>query len=82
MPKANVPVLKEPQRKKKGSRKVAGILFLLVLILLCVLFFRSSLSKISTINFQGNTYLTDEELLEVSGLTIGAPFFGTSAGNI
>lgn len=82
MPKANVPVLREPQQKKKGSRKVAGILFLLVLILLCVLFFRSSLSKISVITFEGNTYLTDEELQEISGLAIGAPFFGTSANNI
>lgn len=82
MPKANVPALKEPRTNKKGSRKVAGILFLLVLILLCVLFFRSSLSKISEIHFEGNTYLTDEELLQISGLKTGAPFFGTSASNI
>ncbi|RCX22831.1 cell division protein FtsQ [Fontibacillus phaseoli] len=82
MPKANVPVLKEPKPRKKGSRKVAGVLFLLVLILLCVLFFRSSLSKISVITFEGNTYQSDKELLEISGLKTGAPFFGTSASKI
>ncbi|MEF2964666.1 FtsQ-type POTRA domain-containing protein [Paenibacillus sp. M1] len=82
MPKANVPVLKEPKPKKKGSRKVALILFLLVFILLCVLFFRSSLSKISEISFAGNTYITDDELIEISGLKEGAPFFGTSSSGI
>ncbi len=82
MPKANVPILKEPKPKKKGSRKVAGVLFLLVLILLCVLFFRSSLSKISVITFEGNTYQTDKELLGISGLKVGAPFFGTSTAKI
>ncbi|MDN4070186.1 FtsQ-type POTRA domain-containing protein [Paenibacillus vini] len=82
MPKANVPILKEPKPKKKSSRKVAVVLFLLVLILLCVLFFRSSLSKISEIAFEGNLYQSDQELLENSGLKAGAPFFGTSASKI
>ncbi|MCA1293054.1 FtsQ-type POTRA domain-containing protein [Paenibacillus sp. alder61] len=82
MPKTTVPLLKEPQQKKKSSRKLAGILFLLVLILLCVLFFRSSISKISEISFEGNTYLSDQELLDISGLKVGAPFFGTSGSKI
>lgn len=83
MPKANVPVLKHPvPSKKRGGRKVAVILFLLVLVLLCVLFFRSSFSKISEITFEGNTYLSNEELLEVAGVQVGDPYFGTSNGKI
>lgn len=83
MPKANVPVLKEPvPPKKRGGRKAALILFLLVLVLLCVLFFRSSLSKISEITFEGNTYLSNEELLTIADVRTGDPYFGTSNGKI
>ncbi|WP_339816878.1 FtsQ-type POTRA domain-containing protein [Paenibacillus sp. FSL R7-0216] len=82
MPKANVPVLKEPAPKKKSGRKIKTILILLFLALLCVLFFRSSLSKISAITFEGNTYTTEAELLGVTGLQVGSPFFAVSADHI
>lgn len=82
MPKANVPVLKEPAPKKKSGRKIKTILILLFLALLCVLFFRSSLSKISVITFEGNTYTTEAELLKVTGLQVGSPFFAVSADHI
>lgn len=84
MPKANVPVLKEPTPtpKKKSGRKIKAILILLFLSLLCVLFFRSSLSKVSVITFHGNTYTTDNELLTVTGLKIGSPFFAASSEHI
>lgn len=82
MPKANVPVLKEPAPKKKSGRKIKTILILLFLALLCVLFFRSSLSKISVITFEGNTYTTEAELLKVTGFQVGSPFFAVSADHI
>ncbi|MGZ7443692.1 cell division protein FtsQ/DivIB [Paenibacillus sp. TH7-28] len=83
MPKANVPALKEPEKpKKKSGRKVKVILVLLFLSLLCVLFFRSSLSKVSAIAFHGNTYSTESELLEAAGLEVGDPFFAVSSGNV
>ncbi len=82
MPKANVPVLKEPAPKKKSGRKIKTILILLFLALLCVLFFRSSLSKISVITFEGNTYTTETELLGATGLQVGSPFFAVSADHI
>ncbi|MGG3452941.1 cell division protein FtsQ/DivIB [Paenibacillus rhizolycopersici] len=82
MPKANVPVLKEPAPKKKSGRKIKTILILLFLALLCVLYFRSSLSKISVITFEGNTYTTEAELLGVTGLQVGSPFFAVSADHI
>ncbi|AZK46892.1 cell division protein FtsQ/DivIB [Paenibacillus lentus] len=82
MSKANVPVLKQPKPKRKNSKKITGILILLCLSLLAVLFFRSSLSKISSITFEGSAYTSEEKLLEISGLELGAPFFGTSSETI
>lgn len=82
MPKANVPILKEPKPKKKSSKKILGILILLFLSLLCVLFFRSSLSKITKISFVGNSYTTNAELLQASQLKVGTAFFGVSANSI
>lgn len=82
MPRNHVPVLKEPIPKKRSARKVGIILVLLFITLLCVLFFRSSLSKISEITIEGNTFATKEEILQSSGLKTGAPFFGTSSEKI
>lgn len=84
MPKTNVPALKEPnpKPKKKHGRKIKIILILLFLSLLSVLFFRSSFSKISVITFHGNTYSTDQQLLDVAGLKVGSPYFALSADNI
>lgn len=56
------------------SRKITIILLLLFVALLAVIFFRSSVSRITEINFQGNKYATREELLEGSGLVIGGQF--------
>ncbi|WMT42440.1 FtsQ-type POTRA domain-containing protein [Paenibacillus sp. D2_2] len=80
--KVNVPILKEPSPKKKSSRKIMVILILLFIAILCVLFFRSSLSKISDIKFQGNIFASEKEMLSISGLEIGAPFFGTSSDKV
>jgi cell division protein FtsQ len=80
--KVNVPILKEPRPKKKSSRKIMAILILLFIAILGVLFFRSSLSKISNITFEGNVFATEKEMLSVSGLQVGAPFFGTSSDKI
>lgn len=64
------------------SRKITVILLLLFLALLAVIFFRSSVSRITEINFQGNKYTTREELLERSGLVIGGQFFAASADSV
>jgi cell division protein FtsQ len=82
MPKSNIPVLKKPKPKRNTSKKVAALLILLFLVLLGVLFFRSSLSKITEIDFRGSAYSTNQELLKQSGLKVGGSFFGTSAGSI
>ncbi|WP_018753248.1 cell division protein FtsQ/DivIB [Paenibacillus sanguinis] len=82
MSKANVPVLKTPVPKRRGGRKIKIILMLLFISLLCVLFFRSSLSKISVITFEGNEYIMNEELLLASGIEVGSPFFAVSSEQV
>ncbi|MBP1999226.1 cell division protein FtsQ [Paenibacillus shirakamiensis] len=79
MPKSNVPVLKKARPKMRTSRKIIGILFLLFLVLGAILFFRSQMSKISEISFQGSTYTTQEELLHKSGIAVGGSYFSISA---
>ncbi|AWB45362.1 cell division protein DivIB [Paenibacillus sp. CAA11] len=82
MPRTSVPALKEHIPKKHTKSKLLWLLILLFAVLLAVLFFRSSLSKISEITFHGSTYATNAELLKQSGLHTGDSFFGTSADTI
>ncbi|NUU62415.1 cell division protein FtsQ/DivIB [Paenibacillus agri] len=78
MSKTTVPLLKEDKPKKKMSRKVTFILILLFTALLAVIFFRSSASRITEIDFEGSKYSTQEELLAQSGLQTGGQFFAVS----
>ncbi|MCM3171120.1 MULTISPECIES: cell division protein FtsQ/DivIB [Paenibacillus] len=82
MPKSQIPVLKKNRPKRNTSRKIVFILLLLFIALLAVLFFRSSMSRISEIEITGNVYTSTSELLEKSGLKVGEQFFGTSSSEI
>lgn len=82
MSKTTVPFLKEDKPKKKMSRKVTIILILLFTALLAVIFFRSSISKITAIEFEGNKYSSNEQLLNQSGLQIGGQFFAVSKNSV
>lgn len=82
MPKSQIPVLKKNRPKGNTSRKIVIILLLLFIVLLAVLFFRSSMSRISAIEITGNVYTATSELLEKSGLREGDQFFGTSTAEV
>jgi cell division protein FtsQ len=82
MPKTRVPLLKEDKPSKKMSRKITMILLLLFFALLAVIFFRSSVSKITAINVEGDKYTAREDLLAASGLTIGGQFFAVSRDSV
>ncbi|MFC4778462.1 cell division protein FtsQ/DivIB [Paenibacillus sp. GCM10023252] len=78
----SIPVLKEPERRRRSSRKLLYVLFLLFIVILSVLFFNSSISKITSITVEGNNYAETEEVKQASGITLGDAFFGTSRGTI
>lgn len=82
MEKANVPVLKQNKPNKRGNRKVKWIIVTLFISILTILFFRSSLSEVSEINFEGNKYVTTEQLMKAVEVQKGDAFFGTSSGTI
>ncbi|CAM4147455.1 FtsQ-type POTRA domain-containing protein [Paenibacillus alkaliterrae] len=76
---AQMPVLKEPGRKRMGSRKLLSILLLLFMALLTVLFFNSSISKISEIQIEGNRFAAREEIGQAAAVVVGDAFFRTSS---
>ncbi len=77
-----MPVLKEPMRRKLGNKKLLIILLLLFITLLAVLFFNSSISKISDIQIEGNRFATREQIEEAFVAKVGDAFFGTSSGTL
>ncbi|MBD2846286.1 FtsQ-type POTRA domain-containing protein [Paenibacillus sp. IB182496] len=77
-----IPALKKPQPKRRGNRKLLAVLVLLFIVLLAVLFFNSSISKISSVAVAGQQFLTKEELIDAAGVGIGDPFFSDSSNTI
>ncbi|MBW7473645.1 FtsQ-type POTRA domain-containing protein [Paenibacillus oenotherae] len=78
-----VPVLREPVRKKRrGGRKLLIVIIVLFIVILCVLFFNSSISKVSTVTVEGQRYLTVSEVQGAAGIVPGDAYFGTSAATI
>ena len=72
-----MPVLKEPapKPKRKGGRRLLGVIYSLFIVLLLVLFFRSSLSKISEVTVSGGRFAAESEILAAAGVEPGDPFF-------
>ncbi|WP_238654646.1 cell division protein FtsQ/DivIB [Paenibacillus piscarius] len=82
MPKTRIPLLKEDKPSKRRNRRMIMILLLLFVALLAVIFFRSSISKITAINVEGDKYTARENLLAASGLRIGGQFFAVSSDTV
>ncbi|MGO4541041.1 cell division protein FtsQ/DivIB [Paenibacillus sp. 2TAB19] len=78
----NMPVLKEPAKKRRGSRKLLIVLFLLFLVLLAVLFFNSSISKIEEVQIVGTKLATNAEVAGAAAVAAGDAFFGTTSSTI
>lgn len=77
-----MPVLREPVKKRKGSRRLLTVLFLLFAVILSVLFFNSPISKISEITITGPVYATDAEIEQAAAIQVGDAFFGTTSKTI
>src|SRR6185312_12637657 len=77
-----IPVLREPVRKRRGGKKLLAVLLLLFIVILCVLFFNSSISKISSVSIEGQKYIKASDIRKAAGISIGDAFFGTTASTI
>jgi cell division protein FtsQ len=74
-----VPALRKPKTRPRSSRRLLALLFLFFVTVLAILFFQSSLSKISSIKIEGNELLSSEAIGQASGLSVGDHFFSVSA---
>src|SRR5690625_5979789 len=62
-----IPKLKE-QRKKKANRRLVFYLSIFFLLILMSIYLQSPLSDIKTVAIKGNSFLSEEEFIEISDL--------------
>ncbi|NOU95398.1 FtsQ-type POTRA domain-containing protein [Paenibacillus sp. LMG 31456] len=77
-----LPVIQKPKIKSRSSKKLLVFLVLFFITLLCVLFFQSSFSKVSSIEIQGQELLTAEAIGQASEVKAGDHFFSVSSSKI
>jgi cell division protein FtsQ len=75
-----VPMLPNPQKRSRTSRKLLAFLFVFFIIVLIILFFQSSLSRISEIQIEGNEMVTSDIIGQAAAIHHGDRFF-TISGN-
>jgi cell division protein FtsQ len=77
-----VPAMKPAgPKERRGGSKLRRLVIVFFITLFLVLFFQSSISKISQIQVEGNELVSEEEIIAASGARTGDNFFttGTSA---
>lgn len=69
-----IPKLKQ-MRKKKANRRLITLLTIFFLLIFSIIYFQSPLSRIKAIKVEGNSYLTDKEIVETSGIQLNENFW-------
>ena len=77
-----IPALREQKVRSRSNRKLIVFLFLLFFTLLAVLFFRSPISKIDRIEVAGNALLSEEQIVQASGIRTGDHFFAVRSSSV
>lgn len=62
-----IPKLKEA-RKKKANRRLVFYLSIFFFLILIIVYLQSPLSQVKTIDINNNSYITDEEVIESTGI--------------
>lgn len=70
-----VPKLKNQKKKKQVNKRLILYVSILFLLVLFLIYFRSPLSNIKQITIHGNHYMTDEQIMEQSGITYKTSYF-------
>ncbi|KIL47631.1 cell division protein FtsQ/DivIB [Jeotgalibacillus campisalis] len=71
-----VPQLKQ-RRRKKANRRLLAVVILFILIILVILYFQSSFSKVQHFSIEGTEWLSDQKVIEGSGVKIGDSYWTT-----
>lgn len=83
MPKLQpMPVVRGTRPGRRGSKKLLFLLFLFFIVLMGVLFFQSSFSKIHKIEVNGHRLLTEKEVLDAAGMKTGDHFFAAGSSEL
>lgn len=79
-----LPVIKQQKQKprSRSSKKLLLFLFLFFVTLLLVLFFQSSLSKITEVSIQGQQLVAEEQIRTAAAVVPGDHFFSVSSARI
>lgn len=79
----NVPALPPvPKPRARTNRKLLIFLFIFFVIILVILFFQSSLSRVSVIEVEGNELMTSEAIGQASQIAVGDRFFAFSSQSV
>ena len=74
-----VPTLPVPKPRARTNRKLLIFLFVFFITVLIILFFQSSLSRISAIEVEGNELMASETIGQASQIAVGDRFFAVSS---
>jgi cell division protein FtsQ len=77
-----MPVIKEPKKRSRSSGKLLVFLFIFFITLLCVLFFQSTLSKISEVQIVGQEHVSIDEIGQAAAIKPGDHFFSVSSSSV
>jgi cell division protein FtsQ len=79
---SQIPALKKDKPKKLNGRRIIYLLSGLFIVLLIILFFQSSLSKVAQIHITGFDLITEASIGQAAGIHIGDSYFYTSSAKI
>lgn len=79
---SQLPVLKEPAPKKKGNSKLILIIVILFIAIFSIIFFNSSLSKVTEIQITGTQFVSSADVIKASNVKVGDSFIFSSAEDI
>lgn len=77
-----MPVLKEPEPKKNSNIKLILIIVILFIAIFSIIFFNSSLSKISEVQITGTQFVSSSAIINAAKIKVGDSFIFSSPKKI
>ncbi|WP_404409027.1 cell division protein FtsQ/DivIB [Jeotgalibacillus malaysiensis] len=69
-----VPQLRQ-RRRKRANRRLVGVVLLFVFMIIIVLYFQSPYSKVQNIQITGNSGISKDQAVQLSGISTGDPYW-------
>ncbi|KIL50385.1 hypothetical protein KP77_17600 [Jeotgalibacillus alimentarius] len=75
-----VPQLRQ-RRRKRANRRLVGVVLLFVFLIIIVLYFQSSYSKVQDIQVNGNSGISDDAVVDLAGISPGDAYWTLNLDN-